>query len=182
MKKIILPAAAVLAIGAGSLGVAQFALADDQTPNPSASSGADSGRSGAPGERHSRGGKAGMKGIDTTALASKLGVDEAKLTTALDKAREATKPAAGTGSRTAPERSAMRDKLAEALASELGLDKSTVASALEEAHAAAQAQRRASFKTRLSQAVTDGTLTQAEADAVLKAAEAGVIGMGGGRR
>lgn len=182
MKKIILPAAAVLAIGAGSLGVAQFALADNQTPSPSASPETDSGRPAAPGERHSRGGKAAMKGIDAAALASKLGVDEAKLTAALDKARETAKPATGPGPRTAQEGSAMRDKLAEALASELGLDKSAVASALEELRVAAQAERRASFKTKLDQAVTDGTLTQAEADAVLKAAEAGVIGMGGGRR
>lgn len=179
MKKIILPAAAVLAIGAGSLGVAQFALADDQSPSPSASTGSTS--ESLAGERHARG-KGGMKGMDTSALASKLGVDESTLKTALAKAREAVKPAAGSDRSTKPDRAAMQDKFAEALASELGLEKSTVATALEESRAAAQAERKASFKTRLDQAVTDGKLTQAEADAVLKAAEAGVIGMGGGHR
>ncbi|RAX47539.1 hypothetical protein DQ354_00740 [Arthrobacter sp. AQ5-06] len=40
--------------------------------------------------------------------------------------------------------------------------------------------RAAALKTRLDQAVTDGKLTQAEADAVTKAVQNGVIG-GGGR-
>ena len=42
-----------------------------------------------------------------------------------------------------------------------------------------QAEKAAALKTRLDQAVTDGKLTQAEADAVTKAVENGVIGGGG---
>ena len=41
---------------------------------------------------------------------------------------------------------------------------------------AEQANHAAALKSRLDQAVKDGTLTQAEADAVTKAAEKGVIG------
>ena len=44
----------------------------------------------------------------------------------------------------------------------------------------AQAEKAAALQTRLDQAVTDGKLTQAEADAVTKAVQNGVIG-GGGR-
>jgi len=50
----------------------------------------------------------------------------------------------------------------------------------EEEREHAQEERAAALKTRLDKAVTDGKLTQAEADAVTKAVEAGVIG-GGGR-
>ena len=52
--------------------------------------------------------------------------------------------------------------------------------ALAEIRAARQAERAAALKERLDAAVADGTLTQAEADAVTKAVEKGVIG-GGGR-
>lgn len=55
-----------------------------------------------------------------------------------------------------------------------------MATALQELRSEGQAQRAAALKTKLDQAVTDGKLTQAEADAVTKAVESGVIG-GGGR-
>lgn len=177
-KKIILPAAALLAVGVGGLGVAQFAAAEDQTkPNPSATSQP----TGAPQGQHpqDRGGKGGgIRGIDTAALAQKLGVDEAKLKTALETLRSALKP---TDTSTKPDRSAMETKFAEALAKELGIDVSKVTSALQELRTAQQTTQKADFKSRLDQAVKDGKLTQAEADAVQKAADAGVIGTGGGR-
>jgi len=80
-----------------------------------------------------------------------------------------------------------RDKLAEALAKELGLDKEKVRAALdkveEQAQSEAKAQRIAQLKTRLDAAVADGKLTREQADAILKAAESGVLpggpGMGG---
>lgn len=50
--------------------------------------------------------------------------------------------------------------------------------ALEELRTEAQKNRAAALKPRLDQAVADGTLTQAEADAVTKAVEQGVIGGG----
>ena len=60
----------------------------------------------------------------------------------------------------------------------LGVEESKVTAALEEIRAAAQAERAAALKTRLDTAVSDGTLTQTEADAVTKAVEKGVIGGG----
>jgi hypothetical protein len=50
-----------------------------------------------------------------------------------------------------------------------------VKAALEELRAEARKSRAADLKPRLDQAVADGTLTRAEADAVTKAVEQGVI-------
>jgi hypothetical protein len=70
--------------------------------------------------------------------------------------------------------------MAKSLAESLGVEESKVTAALDEIRTADQAERAAALKTRLDKAVSDGTLTQAEADAVTKAVEKGVIG-GGGR-
>ena len=70
----------------------------------------------------------------------------------------------------------MQEALAASLAKSLGIDEAKVTAALEELRTAEQADHAAALKPRLDQAVTDGTLTQAEADAVTKAAENGVIG------
>lgn len=70
--------------------------------------------------------------------------------------------------------------MAKSLAESLGVEESKVTAALEEIRAAAQTERAAALKTRLDTAVGDGTLTQAEADAVTKAVEKGDIG-GDGR-
>jgi len=73
--------------------------------------------------------------------------------------------------------------LAKALAEKLGVDEAKVAAALAEIRAARQADRAAALKDKLDAAVKAGTLTQAEADAVQKAVEKGVIDAGGpGRR
>jgi hypothetical protein len=73
--------------------------------------------------------------------------------------------------------------LAAALAKELGIDQAKVADALQKAEASLQAQakteRQNALKTRLDEAVKAGTLTQAQEDAILKAAEAGVLPYGG---
>ncbi len=75
----------------------------------------------------------------------------------------------------------MQDEMASALASKLGIDASKVTTALTELRTAEEADRQKAFDDGLAQAVTDGTLTQADADAVPKARKAGVIGIGRGR-
>jgi len=81
-------------------------------------------------------------------------------------------------------RTERRAALAEALAKELGIDQDKVEAALEkvETDLAAQAktERQERLKTELDQAVKDGKLTREQADAILKAAEEGVL-PGGGR-
>jgi hypothetical protein len=113
-------------------------------------------------------------------LAAKLGVDEAKVTEALKAFREANKPTTRPAEGQKPDRAAMEAALAKSLAESLGIEESKVTAALDELRTEAQSDRAAALKTRLDKAVSDGTLTQAEADAVTKAVEKGVIG-GGGR-
>ena len=78
-----------------------------------------------------------------------------------------------------------QDKMAELLASELGIDKAKVAAALDavesQLHDEASAERQTALKTRLDAAVSAGTLTQEQADAILAASAAGVLdgGLGG---
>ena len=173
--------AGALALGAG-LGVTSVASATTTpTPTPSATSSADATT---PPQGHGRpGGHGPDRGQLAADLAAKLGVDEAKVTDALKAFREANKPTTpptqGTEG-TKPDRTAQEAALAKSLAAALGIDESKVTAALEEIRTAAQEERAAALKTRLDKAVTDGKLTQAEADAVTKAVEAGVIG-GGGR-
>lgn len=186
--------ATALAVGAG-IGVAGVASAAiTPTPTPSASSSAPA--DGSPGGTTSAGpadgkgtrgghGHAGFRGVDAAELATKLGVDEAKVTEALTAYRNANKPAAGTADGravegTRPDPAVKQAELAKSLAAALGIDEAKVTAALEELRTAEQEQRAAALKTRLDQAVTDGKLTQAEADAVTKAAQNGVLG-GGGR-
>jgi len=73
--------------------------------------------------------------------------------------------------------------LAAKLAKELGIDQAKVQAALDKIESERQAQtkadRLAALKQRLDQAVKDGKLTQAEADAIYKAAENGVLPDGG---
>jgi plasmid maintenance system antidote protein VapI len=118
--------------------------------------------------------------LRATALAEKLGVEEAKVTEALQAFREANKPTSPPAEGEKPDPAARDAALAKALAESLGIEESKVTTALEELRTEAQADRAAALKTRLDKAVADGTLTQVEADAVTKAVEKGVIG-GGGR-
>lgn len=194
MKRITLGlSAGALALGAG-LGVTGMASAAE-TPSPSASASAESTGStdgstagSAATDNGKRGGHKGDRGQLAADLATKLGVEEARVTEAIQAFREANKPAEGTAraegtapaENTRPDRSATDAALAKSLAESLGVEESKVTAALEEIRAAGQAERAAALKTRLDQAVTDGKLTQAEADAVTKAVESGVIG-GGGR-
>lgn len=163
--------ATALAVSAG-LGVASMASATT-TPAPTASASAEAVTAPAEGKgMHGRGG--GRTVAQASALAEKLGVEESAVAEVLQSLREATKPVDGEK----PDVAARDAALAAALAQGLGVDESAATAALEELRAEAQAGRAAALQTRLDQAVTDGTLSQLEADAVTKAAEAGVIGGG----
>jgi DNA-binding MarR family transcriptional regulator len=180
-------AAGALALGVG-VGIAGFASAEPTTtpsPNPSASAPADPGPGG-PGRDGHRGGPGrGVADTDLVKqLAEKLGVTEAKVTTALQEIRDANRPAKPSTAPSAdpsakptrPDPAEREAALAKALAEKLGVDEAKVTKALDEIKAARQADRAAELKTRLDAAVKAGTLTQAEADAVTKAVEKGVIG------
>jgi hypothetical protein len=94
-------------------------------------------------------------------------------------------PASTTTSSAAPgapgraDRADRQAELAGDLAAELGLDEAKVAAALEKVRekqaAEAKTERTAQLKARLDAAVTEGKMTREQADAVLKAAEAGVL-------
>jgi hypothetical protein len=197
-KKVAGLAAAGAAVAAIGLGVSQVARADDATPtpNPSATSTpgdatpsqgfGPGGRHGGPGMGMGVGRGMGL-GADLSTLATKLGVDETTLKDALkavrDELRASRNPGQnpGQGTATKPDRAAMQDELATKLASKLGIDAAKVKAAFNDLRAADEAARQKAFDDKLAKAVTDGTLTQAEADAVKKAAKAGIIGMGGPR-
>jgi hypothetical protein len=127
------------------------------------------------GGRHGRGGTALR--ANASALAAKLGVDQAKLAEALKAFRDANKPSTSPAQgQQRPDRTARQEALSASLAKSLGIDEAKVTAALEELRTAQQAKHAAALKPRLDQAVKDGTLTQAEADAVTEAAQKGVIG------
>ncbi|WP_425308655.1 Clp protease N-terminal domain-containing protein [Ammonicoccus fulvus] len=184
MKKrvagIVLTTVAVSGLGLGAAGVAFADPTATGTPSATASTGTDGqARQDTPGRgHHGRKGEAEM----AAQLAQKLGVDEAKVTDALTAIRTERRAQAQNEQSTRPDRAAMEAEIAKGLASKLGVDEAKVTAALQEIRAANEAEHKAQFTSRLDQAVTDGKLTRAEGDAVLKAAEAGVIGMGGGGR
>lgn len=178
-------AAGALTVGAG-LGVAGLASAEPSASPSATPSASSSTQPGAPGDRGERGGPGGGRHggghgvrMDSAALAEKLGVTEAKLTEALTAIHEAKKAADKPAAGEKPDPAAHRAELAKALAEKLGIDEAKVTTALTELDEARTAERTAAFKTKLDAAVKAGTLTQAEADAVLKAAKAGVIPAGG---
>ncbi|WBB75187.1 hypothetical protein O7602_06585 [Micromonospora sp. WMMD1128] len=137
------------------------------------------------------------------AAAGVLGVGIAAPTVALaDDNSPSPAPSASTDNR-ADHRADRQSEFADALAKELGVPADKVTAALEKLREQRQADRperqadrperpkppstedrQAALKERLDQAVKDGKLTQEQADAVLKAAEAGVFpgpaGMPGG--
>ena len=184
-------ATGILALGVG-LGVAGHAAADPSgspTANPSARADPGQGGPGSPGGRGHRGGP-GRGAFDqdlAKQLAEKLGVDQTKVSDALKAIREANKPttppsanpsASPSERPTRPDPTKREAQLAKQLAEKLGIDEAKVTKALDEIRAERQADRAAALKTRLDAAVKAGTLTQAEADAVTKAVEKGVIGGG----
>ncbi|GAA3771929.1 hypothetical protein [Micromonospora maritima] len=123
------------------------------------------------------------------AAAGVLGVGIAAPTVAL---ADDKSPAPSAGTSTDQRHADRQAEFAEALATELGVPADKVTAALEKLREQRQADRperpqppstqdrQAALKERLDQAVTDGKLTQEQADAVLKAAEAGVFPGPGG--
>lgn len=121
------------------------------------------------------------------AAAGVLGVGIAAPTVALADDTTPT-PSASTstdqGSDRQQQRADRQQEFAESLAKELGVPTDKVTAALEKLREQRQADRtedrQAKLKERLDQAVKDGKLTQEQADAVLKAVEAGVFPGPGG--
>jgi hypothetical protein len=178
-KTAVVLASGMLALGAGiGIGVANLASADI-TPTPSPTSTASG--SPAPGTDRGWPGHPGRdSGADGLAreLANKLGVDEATVEEALRAIKEETEPAGKPDPPTKPDVAEREPALAKALSSKLGIDEAKIKAALEEISATHQAERMAALKARLDAAVQAGTLTQAEADAVQKAVDQGVINFG----
>jgi hypothetical protein len=176
--------ATALALGAG-FGVSGMAATTTAAPTPTpTSSSPSSGTTEAPhfdggwhghGYGHGYGRGHGVLGRDRAALAAKLGVDQSKLEDALRTFRQTNRHARNADG-TRPDRAAKEAALAASLAKSLGIDEAKVKAAFDELRTQAQMDRAAALKGRLDQAVKDGTLTQAEADAVTKAVEKGVIG------
>ena len=170
---------AALALG-GVAGVSTLAQAADPTPAATPGSEAAPGQGwGMRGERGPRNGGA-MLGQDAAALAEKLGLDEATVSDALTRAHDALRTAHQADTTTPPTLEERRADLAKELATTLGVDEAKVTEALTALQAERTAERAAALQTRLDQAVTDGRLTRAEADAVKKAVETGVLGGMGG--
>ena len=200
MKKLVIGGAAVLATAGIGLGLTQLANADSNSSNPTESSsvsvatgqataqqgGPADGQRGGPG-----GGPLGLRGVETAALAQKLGVEESKLREALQSIHQSQESrgtpsqgqSSGNGSGQATEEgqgqppaapagepeSGDRDaEIAKALAQALGIDESTVTTAIQEVRTEAN-------KKVLDQAVSDGKITQEEADAITKAAASGIV-------
>ncbi len=165
-------AAGALWLGAG-IGVAGLASADPSaSPSTSQTSGTST-------ERADLGRRGHHIEVVAEGLAEKLGVSETKVTEALQSLRDELKPADRPAPGERPDPAARDAQLAKDVAEKLGISEEKVKSALDGLRAERQADRKQEFTTRLDDAVKAGTLTQAEADAVLKAAEKGVIGMGG---
>ena len=80
-------------------------------------------------------------------------------------------------------RAERQSQLAEGLAKELGIPQDKVTAALEKVQGqfeeSAKAERQAQLKERLATAVSEGKITQEQADAIVAAAEAGVMPGGG---
>ena len=165
-----------------ALGVAGLAAATPTTsPNPSDTAGPSAASTEPPGKRHGGPDKHGGLNGRAGALAEKLDLDRAAVAAALREYRKANKRAADST------RPARDTALAEALAAKLGVSESEVTKAVAEVRAERKAVRGAPrgaareqrVADRLAAAVKAGTLTQAEADAVKKAVDAGIVRVGG---
>lgn len=178
-------AGGVAAIAAG-IG-ASAAMADTTTPTPSATAtaapsqpGASIGR-GAGGPGGPGGHRGGPGGMDAAALATKLGLTEAKVSAALEKVRAAQKPTTPPAEGTKPtdaELQAREKARVAALAKELGVSEAKVQAALDAVKADREASRRSALSSRLDAAVKAGTLSAADKASVLKAFDADVLGGG----
>ena len=184
-KTVVAVASGVFALAAG-IGVAGLASADPTTTPTTSPSGAPSAGVDRPGPGRGGPGRGAHDRLDgdlAAKLAEKLGLTEDKVTTALKEIRDANKPdptakpdpSASPDPGSKPDDTARDAELAKALAGKLGIDEAKVKTALDEIRAERTAQRATALKDRLAAAVKAGTLTQAEADAVQKAFDKGVI-------
>lgn len=170
-RKIALGVSAAALVAGASLGVTGMAsAATTATSEPSASASAT------PGDGNHDGGfgRHGRGGVDAGSLADKLGVEESAVSDALETIRDEARSGDDDGTR--PDREAVQAALAASLAEALELDESTVQAALDELRTEQQEERAAALQDRLDAAVTDGSLTRAEADGAAKAVELGIIG------
>ena len=177
---------AVVGAAFGIAGIADAAPSSTPTaPSSGASAPAQPGEHGPEGRGHGRGPSDRGAGV-APQLAEKLGIDQAKVVTALQEVRQESRPTAkpSPGSAATPGSGAPRDRaaddaaLAEALAPKLDVDEATITTALAEIRAERAAERAEALDAKLDAAVKAGTLTQAEADTVTKAVEKGVIAGG----
>ena len=189
-KKIALGiAGGAIVLGSGFT-VATIASADAPTPSPTPSQswqrGGGYGRMGGSGTATNP--NAGLMNgtgygavANTEYLAGKLGVSQDAVTAAMAK-YHSTNPTQTRGrDLTAAQQDARHANLAGFLATELNLPQATILDALNTQTDARQADRTTDLKSSLDLAVKDGRLTQAQADAIVKAHDAGVRmgGMGG---
>lgn len=188
-------AGTVAGIGLVVGGVALASAQDAPNPHSESNNSAK-----ADGNKHHEGFRGGLRGggfVDSSALAKALGIDEAKVTAALQNMRKSFKPSRpadgstdgkadkNTFPRTKPSAEDLKARTSTwtaALAKELGISEAKVTAAFETLKKDAAAERRATFEKRLDSAVKDGKLTAADKASVLKAYDAGVLGWGRGGR
>jgi len=189
-KKIALAiAGSAIVLGSGFT-AATIASADSPTPSPMPSQswqrGGGYGRMG--GNATATNPNAGLRNgggygavANTEYLAGKLGVSQDAVTAAMLKYHAANPTQPRGRDLTDAQQAAQHAGLAAFLAKELNVPEAAVLDALDNQADVRQADRTADLKANLDQAVTAGRLTQAQADAILKAHEAGVRmgGMGG---
>ncbi|QLQ10745.1 MAG: hypothetical protein HZY75_10685 [Nocardioidaceae bacterium] len=172
-------AGAVAGLGLTAGGIA-LANADTEKPDTSSSSSA-----------HPGGPRAGHGGWGQRAqiIAEALGLDEDVVSTALQEVHDELRPERSNSTERTPPTDADRAEhqaaLAAALAKKLDVSEAEVTAALEKVREQADADReerrtetRTALVERLDAAVTEGTLTESDKASVLKAYDAGLLGMG----
>lgn len=182
-KKIALGVGGTLVVLATTFGRAALASAETPAPSPSpttAQVGWGGGRGAMAGMRNGAGYGATANAAD---LAAKLGVSQDAVSAALAKYHAANPMTVRGAGLTAEQQAAEHEKLASFLAGELKVDRATVLQALTTRQETRQADRTAQLETALDQAVKDGRITRAQADAILAAHASGAMrgGMGMGR-
>lgn len=183
-KKLIAGAAGVALLTGVGLSVPMLAQAESAT-NSTKAAPAAGGTATASTDRHrGHGNGRGDRGIDASALAAKLGLTETTVSDAIAAIRDgqdgANRPSAdATQEGKDAARQARQAAFITALAAELNVDEASVSTAVEEIKAEHEATEAAEHTAVLEQAVTDGTLTQVEADAVQKASDAGIVSIRG---
>ena len=194
---------AVAAIGgtavAATLGLGGIAMANAQeTPDTTTTQSQPAQGADAQGQNQNQGqggprGEKGGRGEGMAAeLATALGVDEQKISDALEEIRSENTPDKNTQEKgtqekgttpTEQDRQARDSEMASKLAEKLGVDRQKVTDAMTTVRTQHQQQETERLSTSLDQAVSAGTLTEADKASVLKAQQAGVLGggHGGGR-